>query len=129
MIVLDLCISGSLGLSEILKITYQRARPPLPWLAIASGYSFPSGHALLTMSLYGFLAYLLIDNRQHLKNSVFLALLLIILALGVGISRVYLGVHFASDVIAGWAIAAAWLGTCIASGEILKKVSGRFNGI
>jgi len=127
-IVLDICVGGGLGLTEILKATYHRARPPLPWLGMASGYSFPSGHTLITMTIYGFLAYLIIRNRQHLHYGIPLALILIILAVGVGISRVYLGVHYPSDVIAGWAIAAAWMGTCIAGREILWKAAVGQNG-
>jgi undecaprenyl-diphosphatase len=122
-LVLDLCVVGALGLTELLKATFQRMRPPLPWLGIASGYSFPSGHALMTMSLYGFLAYLIIRNRQRLNCSLPLALAFIVLAMGVGISRVYLGVHYPSDVVAGWTVAAAWLGTCIAGREILWKAA------
>jgi len=121
--VLDLCVGGAEGLTELLKATYQRVRPPLPWLGTANGYSFPSGHALITMTLYGFIAYLIIRNRRLINCSLPLAGLFIILALGVGISRVYLGVHFPSDVIAGWAVSAAWLGTCIEGREILSKTT------
>jgi Predicted membrane protein len=119
-IVLDLCVGGGLGLTETLKLTYQRARPPLPWLGTASGFSFPSGHALITMSLYGFLAYLIFRNLRR-PDSALWSLLFVFLAFGVGISRVYLGVHFVSDVLAGWTIAIAWLGTCIAGREVLRR--------
>ena len=120
-IVLDICVGGGLGLTEILKATFERTRPPLPWLGTASGYSFPSGHALITMTLYGFLAYLIIRNRQNLHHSRILSVLPVILAFGVGFSRIYLGVHYPSDVVAGWTIAVAWVGTCIAGREILWK--------
>jgi membrane protein YqaA with SNARE-associated domain/membrane-associated phospholipid phosphatase len=120
-IVLDICVGGGMGLTEILKAAFERARPPLPWLGIASGYSFPSGHALLTMTVYGFLAYLAVRYKENFHYSVPLAFLLILSALGVGLSRVYLGVHYPSDVVAGWAIAAAWVSTCIAGREILWK--------
>lgn len=120
-IVLDICVAGGLGLTNILKMTFERNRPPLPWLGTASGYSFPSGHALITMTLYGFLAYLVIRNRRNLHHSKILSFLLGVIAIEVGLSRIYLGVHYPSDVIAGWTIAAAWVGTCIAGREILWK--------
>ncbi len=123
-IVLDICVAGGWGLTEVLKATFERTRPPMPWLGMASGYSFPSGHALITMTLYSFLAYLVIRNRKRLYHSGILSVLLMLIAFGVGLSRIYLGVHYPSDVVAGWAIAAAWVGTCIAGREILWKAEG-----
>ncbi len=123
-IVLDICTAGGWGLTEVLKATFERTRPPMPWLGMATGYSFPSGHALITMTLYSFLAYLVIRNRKKIYHSGILSFLLMLIAFGVGLSRIYLGVHYPSDVVAGWSIAAAWVGTCIAGREILWKAEG-----
>ena len=65
-LVLGVCMLGAFGLSQLLKTSFHRPRPPLPWLVGTSGYSFPSGHALLTMSLFGFLAYLAMRHGRGL---------------------------------------------------------------
>jgi len=96
-----------------LKLVFQRPRPDLPHLAPAGGYSFPSGHALTTAALFFTLA---IVTCRHIgapanvcrgpggKALVWVAMVLLVLL--VGISRVYLGVHYPSDVVAGWALGA-----------------------
>lgn len=120
----NIVVLGALGLSQLLKVTFHRSRPALPWLAPATGYSFPSGHALISLAIYGFLAYLLFRNSDQpwLKYPGTLALLL--LPLLIGISRIYLGVHYPSDVLAGWTVALGWVGTCIAGVEVLRvKIS------
>lgn len=122
-LMLDLCTGGALGLTEILKTTFHRPRPPHPWLSSAGGFSFPSGHSLITLSVYGFLAYLAVRNSGNSRRRIPAALCLLAIAFLVGISRIYLGVHFPSDVLAGWAVAAAWLGTCIAGREILRSIN------
>ena len=114
------CVLGALGLSEWFKFILHRSRPPLPWLDQAFGYSFPSGHTMLTLALYGCLAYLTLRAPQWSWRRGLLATGLLLLPVLVGISRVYLGVHYPSDVIAGWAIASAWLGVCIIGREIAK---------
>lgn len=118
---LAVVVGGALLLTELLKATFQRVRPDLPWLTIASGYSFPSGHTLNSMALYGFLSYLVFRNCNNKINRYVWSTGLFILALLIGISRVYLGVHYPSDVLAGWAVAGGWLGTCITGIELLKK--------
>lgn len=97
--------------SELLKIIFRRQRPPLPWLGEASGFSFPSGHSLVTMTLYSFL-FLLIFNKlsktkkhSYLKN---LSYLIFFIPIMVGFSRIYLGVHYPSDVLGGWFIGIVW---------------------
>ncbi|HEX2954559.1 MAG TPA: phosphatase PAP2 family protein [Bacillota bacterium] len=106
---LDLCVLGGWGLSEFLKALFHRTRPPHPWLTQAPGYSFPSGHALISLTLYGFLAYYIIRHtRPSLRRNLSVFVLLLIPFM-IGISRIYLGVHFPSDVLGGWAVAGAWV--------------------
>jgi membrane-associated phospholipid phosphatase len=85
-----------------LKLVFQRPRPELPHLAPATGYSFPSGHAAVTAALFIILAlvYAHRSGRRSGRAAMLVAALLVLL---VGISRVYLGVHHPSDVVAGWA--------------------------
>ncbi len=112
-------VLGAIALSELLKRTFHRIRPPLPWLASATGYSFPSGHALISLTVYGFLVYLVFKIIKHPWFRYFLATIFTILSSLIGISRVYLGVHFPSDVLAGWAVALFWIGTCATGMELL----------
>lgn len=92
-----------------LKAFLKRERPPVPLLAKAHGYSFPSGHAFTSLSFFGMLIYIVYQNVKHpiLKWSliVFMALLVI----SVGFSRIYLKLHYASDVVAGICLGIIWL--------------------
>ncbi|MDD3023659.1 MAG: phosphatase PAP2 family protein, partial [Syntrophomonadaceae bacterium] len=84
-----------------LKVLFARNRPPEDALAAAYGYSLPSGHAMLSLSFYGFLAYLLMRKWPDTKGKAGAALLAGLILL-VGISRSYLNVHYVSDILAGY---------------------------
>jgi undecaprenyl-diphosphatase len=103
------------GLSnQFLKEVFQRARPSIENMLIAvETLSYPSGHAMCAMSYYGFLAYLIfhIKMRKRVRATVFVLLVFLIAA--IGISRVYLGAHYASDVVAGYIAGLIWLMFCI----------------
>jgi undecaprenyl-diphosphatase len=92
-----------------LKSFFHRARPDLHRLAEATNYSFPSGHATMAFALYGVLTFLL---WRHINTS-FKRTIHIILSgsviLSIGISRIYLGVHYPSDILAGYFISTFWL--------------------
>ncbi|GAB2952998.1 hypothetical protein GCM10027048_17720 [Hymenobacter coalescens] len=99
---------GSITLNLLLKNFYNRPRPLLP-LTSASGLSFPSGHAMISASFYGLLIYL---TWQHVSNRSLrwlLTVLITALILLIGLTRVYLRVHYASDVLAGFAAGVLWL--------------------
>lgn len=115
--IFDIAMLGALLLTELLKFAFQRQRPAFPWLATASGYSFPSGHSLISFTLYGFLAYLIVRHCQKPKLYLTGSAALLLLPLLIGVSRVYLGVHYPSDVLAGWLVALGWIGTCITGVE------------
>lgn len=101
-------IIGASGTSYILKTLVERARPDglIPAVTETS-YSFPSGHATLAIALYGFLTYFLC--KRYPKNSVLIITLATLIILAIGFSRLYLGVHFPSDVIAGYLLGGIWL--------------------
>jgi len=101
-------------LNQSLKALFARERPFfLEPLAIATNYSFPSGHAMAGIACYGLLAYFLylrVENRWRRIGILGFTFLLIAL---IGFSRLYLGVHFLSDVLAGFAAGALWLIVCL----------------
>ncbi|SHL48384.1 phosphatase PAP2 family protein [Hymenobacter psychrotolerans] len=99
-----LAVAGSAILNQLLKMHFQRPRPTTALLA-QLGLSFPSGHAMIGMALYGCLAWLL---WRHGRHPVW-GLLLLLWAVLIGLTRVYLQVHYATDVLAGFAAGLLWL--------------------
>lgn len=106
-VVLNLAISGMLN--QILKHLVQRPRPTEYRLIDESGYSFPSGHSMVSAAVYGFLIYLIFKNIKNKYLKWILIILLTNLILLIGISRIYLGVHYTSDVLAGFLISISYL--------------------
>ncbi|MFT3878117.1 MAG: phosphatase PAP2 family protein [Gemmatales bacterium] len=106
-----LLVTSLLGwaLMEWTKDTYARPRPTIvPHLVVESSYSFPSGHAKMSAVIYLTLGALLAGNSKRRSVKIFWLSLAILLTLLIGCSRVYLGVHHPSDVLAGWLAGAAW---------------------
>ncbi len=102
-------LAGGVALSEGLKAIFERERPPAAFQAVETiNASFPSGHALLATVFYLSLGVMLTRafSRRHVKAFVLGAA--IVIALLIGTTRVYLGAHWASDVLAGWSVGAAW---------------------
>lgn len=99
--------AGSL-LNYILKQMFHRVRPDQLKLIEIGGYSFPSGHSMTAMIFYGFIIYLSIRYFRHWFKYC-IAGILGVLIVAIGISRIYLGVHYASDVLGGFIIGLGWL--------------------
>ena len=102
---------ASVGLMNyILKKIIQRPRPPLEFRMVEeSSFSFPSGHAMASMAFYGLIIYFINKNMKNNKLKKVICIILSILIFLIGMSRIYLGVHYASDVIAGFAISMVYL--------------------
>ncbi len=92
-----------------LKYFFRRDRPLTPLLNAAKGYSFPSGHAMISFTFYGLLIYLVWKNVKAPWLKITLSILLSLLIFVIGLSRVYLRVHYASDVLAGFCVGCMWL--------------------
>jgi undecaprenyl-diphosphatase len=106
-------IVGGMLLSTALKLGFERPRPDLvSHEARVYTASFPSGHAMLSAVTYLTLGALLTRIQQSRRIKAFIMGLAVLLTLLVGVSRVYLGVHWPSDVLAGWAVGAAWASLC-----------------
>lgn len=98
---LNISLFSAWSLMAILKNWFERSRPVGETLTIAGGYSFPSGHAMLALAFYGFLASLWLsrsDSRQARLGAISLYVLVFL----IGLSRIYLNVHYLSDVLAGF---------------------------
>lgn len=99
---------GSISLNLVLKFFFDRERPTMP-LVDASGLSFPSGHSMIAASFYSLIIYLTWKHVESKPLRNFLVALLIIFILLIGFSRIYLRVHFATDVVAGFAAGILWV--------------------
>ena len=96
-------------LNQALKIIVQRPRPTEYRIINEAGYSFPSGHSMVSMAFYGFLIYLIYKNIKNKYLKISLIVVLSLLIVMIGISRIYLGVHYTSDVCAGFLVSLSYL--------------------
>lgn len=110
---------GALILNTGLKLFFAKSRPQL-WTRLIpeTSFSFPSGHALGAFVLYGFLAYLL--ATYYPKFSQFIYSIAVVIIAVIGLSRMYLGVHWPTDIIAGYGIGFLWLMLCIVMLKLQK---------
>ena len=109
----SIAVPGGILLSTVMKMGFDRPRPDLvPHEAMVYTASFPSGHSMMSAVTYLTLAALLIRVQPALRLKAYLLILAILLTLLVGMSRVYLGVHWPSDVLAGWTAGASWAALC-----------------
>lgn len=108
----SIAVSTSFVLNIILKLIFARERPDILRLVTENSYSFPSGHAMVNMALYTVLiiyAYKFIRSKR-IKYT--LIILMMILVIAIGFTRIYLGVHYAGDIIGGWLLGFA-IGLCV----------------
>ncbi|MEG5058294.1 phosphatase PAP2 family protein [Microcoleus sp. A2-C5] len=111
---------GGLGLNLLLKQLFARDRPQLWERTVdVKFYSFPSGHAMISMIIYGLLGYLL--GSRFPKQRWLIYSLTVVLIAAIGLSRLYLGVHWPTDVIAGYIAGFIWLLACIFSLQVWKE--------
>ena len=112
-VLMVLAYVGAEVLSYSLKLAFQRDRPFFTDpLATVSTYSFPSGHATVSVAVYGALCLVLVRRLTGPARLVCLAVAVLLVSL-IGFSRLYLGVHFLSDVLAGFSVGLAWLALCV----------------
>ena len=112
--VFALGIGGAMVLNEVFKVHFHRARPKVPWsIGDETTFSFPSGHSLFSLVLYGLIAYMILDRRSRLARRFVAVLAAGMLTLGIGVSRIYLGMHYPTDVLAGFITGGSWLAAVI----------------
>jgi undecaprenyl-diphosphatase len=111
---------GAVTLVKVIKALVERTRPGLTDF-LASGWSFPSGHATRTAVFCGMIVYLVYRLTRSRSATVLTAVAGIIWSLLMAFSRVFLGAHYASDVVAGLLVAAAWLAVCVSTVEVALR--------
>jgi membrane-associated phospholipid phosphatase len=109
-------------LNRVLKETFERTRPEFadPVLA-ASSWSFPSGHAMGTFILCGMVCYLLVRETRSWTTAAIIVIASASWCVVMAFSRLYLGVHYASDVLAGLLAGVAWVAVCVSALEVLRR--------
>ncbi len=116
---------GGVCLMFLLKQIFNRPRPLIPLLEPVSGLSFPSGHAMMSMSFYGLLIVLAWENEYSRKWKWMITIPLVLFILLIGFSRIYLRLHYFSDVIAGFAVGIVWLTLSIWTVGRIERFSRR----
>lgn len=115
-------VAGGLVLSFGLKSGFDRPRPDLvPHGSYVYTTSFPSGHAMMSAVTFLTLGTVLAQSQRRRRLKVYLIVLALMITLAVGFSRVYLGVHWPTDVLAGWAVGASWALLCWLAARWLQK--------
>ena len=108
-LLLGLCLLFQVMLNCVLKNIFRRSRPSVLRLIEQGGYSFPSGHTMASSAFYGYLMYIIYKNVKNKYLKWGSIILISIFVLFIGCSRIYLGVHYTSDVLAGFFISIAYL--------------------
>jgi undecaprenyl-diphosphatase len=117
-------VAGAAGLYNIVKPVVGQPRPPAAlWIGHFGGAGFPSGHATQGVAFYGMLAVLL-SIGLSLRARTFLWAGAGLVAIAIGASRIYLGAHWLSDVLAGYALGAAWVAVLLAANAVFTKPGG-----
>lgn len=121
-LVLILSAGGGEIIVATIKHLVARARPSVSgFLVSASGYSFPSGHSFVAVSFYGLLIYFVFSSAKNKFIKFFILVLGLILIASVGFSRLYLGVHWLTDVLGSYALGISWLAIGLSFWEYFKK--------
>ena len=113
LLVLVLAVPGGMLVNGLTKLAFQRARPGLDPLLDLTSYSFPSGHVTGATLTYGFLAAMVITGPHRWSRKLVVVLVALALVALVALSRMVLGAHYLSDVLAAFAQGVAWLTLCI----------------
>jgi undecaprenyl-diphosphatase len=118
-------VIGASGLNTLLKLWLNRPRPEIvPHLVHVANASFPSGHAMISAAVYLTIGVMLAETQPKLAARTYLVGFAGVLVLLIGTSRVYLGVHWPSDVLAGWCFGSVWALAVFAANRALRRASG-----
>ena len=121
-VLLAVVMTGAVILNYALKVSLGRPRP-LPFFdtPLPESFSFPSGHALFAVCFYGMLAWIITSKVKGRSLQISAWTIAALIALLIGLSRVYLGVHFLTDIIAGYAAAVVWISVVVLADSVLDR--------
>lgn len=114
---------GGTILGNVVKVSLDRTRPALPNTPAVFSASFPSGHATMSAVVFLTIGVILASVDLDRRRETFFMLVAVFLTLLVGVSRVYLGLHYPTDVIAGWCLGSAWVTCCVMVGRLIRPQS------
>ena len=119
-VLMGIAAAGSVLVTVLGKDLAGRARPPVTLAVppLETSPSFPSGHTLNATVVLGISAYLVMLGRKHLRSRLLVASVVVVFVVAMGLSRVWLGHHWLTDVIAGWLVGLAWLGTVVTAHRV-----------
>ena len=119
---LPIAVIGAGLIIQGVKLIVKRPRPSFftPLLHEA-GFSFPSGHSLIAMVVYGLLGYFVLHLFKNHLARLIVRVVTVLVVFSIGVSRVYVGVHYPTDVLAGWTAGIPWLIACLALHEVLAR--------
>ena len=119
-------MTGAAVLDTVLKLHFRRVRPDVPWAFVTEhSFSFPSGHSAGAVVLYGVVTYLVWKHLRTAWQRIGVVAAALLIVAGIGASRVYLGVHYPTDVAAGYLVGLMWLVPVIGTNEYLNRVGAR----
>jgi membrane-associated phospholipid phosphatase len=122
-VLLVAAIGGAALIDVALKLHFRRIRPTVPWALVTEhSFSFPSGHSVGAVVLYGTITYLIWSHLHDFAQRTTVVSCALLLIAGIGLSRVYLGVHYPTDVAAGYLVGLLWLLTLIGANEYLNRM-------
>lgn len=121
---LTVATGGSVALNGTMKVIVERPRPALPWAHVLPDYSFPSGHSMNSFVFYVAIALIIWGAYGRRIGAVAVTVALLI-ALAVGLSRIYLGYHYLSDVLGGFAAGLAWLSIVVIAFQVVPRTWAR----
>lgn len=120
-IMLVVCSGGSGLMTLVIKSIVMRIRPDMMPVIMETGYSFPSGHSVTAVCFYGYLAFLCYTYGSSVLIRYMGVILNVMMILAIGVSRIYLGVHYPTDVIGGYVGGMMWLGMSILLIDYIEK--------
>ncbi len=119
---MPIAIVGAGVIIQGVKLVIKRPRPSFfTPLLHESGFSFPSGHSLIAIVVYGLLGYFVLHLFKNFAVRLAVRILTVLVVVAIGVSRVYVGVHYPTDVLAGWTAGVPWLISCLALHEVLAR--------
>ena len=121
-VLLTAVMVGAVVLNYALKVSFSRPRP-IPYFdtPLPASFSFPSGHALFSVCFYGILAWLISSRAENKTLQIITWTTAVLMAFFIGLSRIYLGVHYPTDVVAGYVTAFVWVSVAVLADSVLGK--------